>query len=201
VRFESIAIDDAGILSIERIPDQRGFFARVFCAREFSEFGLPVEFVQSSLSVNDYKGTIRGMHFQWPPSRECKILRCVRGHILDVLLDLRPDSHTYLSHAVVELSAENRDAVFVPAGVAHGFQTLEDGTEVLYQMTDYHAPELAGGFRWNDPAFGIDWPLTVCVMSERDRNCPDFDRYAFEAELHRRSSLDPDPGERYAGST
>ena len=99
----------------------------------------------------------------WTPSAESKIVRCVRGRIHDVLLDLRPDSRSYLSHAAVELSAENRESIFVPAGVAHGFQTLEDGTEVFYQMTDYHAPDLAGGFRWNDPAFGIQWPLPAGV--------------------------------------
>src|SRR5262245_48316088 len=128
------------------------------------------------------------MHLQWPPSREAKLVRCIRGGLLDVLLDLRPNSPSYLRHVSVELDDENRTAVFIPHGVAHGFQTLVDATEVLYQMTDFYAPELATGVRWNDPSFGISWPIASgIVISERDVEYPDFDRHAFESELARRS--------------
>ena len=123
---------------------------------------------------------------QWPPSEECKLVRCVRGEILDVLLDLRPESPAYLRHVTVDLSEANRDAVFVPAGIAHGFQTLTDGVEVLYQMSDFYAPQLATGVRWDDPAFGIRWPLPAMAMSPADVSRTAFDRRAFEAELERR---------------
>jgi dTDP-4-dehydrorhamnose 3,5-epimerase len=128
------------------------------------------------------------MHFQWPPSCEGKLVRCVSGRLFDVLLDLRPASPAYLQHLCVLLDADNHDAVFIPHGVAHGFQTLADETEVLYQMTDPYAPDLAAGVRWNDPQFGIRWPvLEGIVLSERDARYPDFDRLAFESELKRRS--------------
>jgi dTDP-4-dehydrorhamnose 3,5-epimerase len=128
------------------------------------------------------------MHFQWPPSREGKLVRCVKGRLFDVLLDLRPDSPTYLRHVCVRLDEASHDAVFIPHGIAHGFQTLADATEVSYQMTDAYAPALATGVRWNDSRFGIEWPITQgIVISERDTNYADFDREAFEAELARRS--------------
>ena len=131
---------------------------------------------------------MRGLHFQWPPSREGKLVRCLKGRVFDVLLDLRPNSPSYLRHVTVELDDEKRDAVFIPHGVAHGFQTLVDSTEVLYQMTDMFAPHLAAGVRWNDPAFGIYWPMrSGIILSEQDANCPAFDRQAFEVELARRS--------------
>jgi dTDP-4-dehydrorhamnose 3,5-epimerase len=140
--------------------------------------------VQASVSYSEKKGTLRGLHFQWLPSREGKLVRCTRGAIVDVLLDLRPDSPTYLNHLTVHLDQENRDAVFVPHGVAHGFLTMADATEVLYQMTDVYAPDLAAGVRWNDPAFSIDWPACgPVVISDRDARYPDFDRQAFETEL------------------
>jgi len=173
----------AASIRIERKADARGFFARTFCIDEFAAHGLPVEFVQASISYNERRGTVRGMHFQWPPSREGKLVRCLRGRLLDVLLDLRPDSPYYLRHCAVQLDEDSRDAVFIPQGVAHGFQTLADRTEVLYQMTDTFAPDLGTGFRWNDPAFAIHWPLPGSVMSERDAQWPDFDRGAFEAQL------------------
>ena len=187
MEFAPLAIDQAFLVRIERMTDERGFFARTFCAEEFRKAGLPAEAVQSSISHNVKRKTVRGLHFQWPPSREGKLVRCVRGGIFDVLLDLRPRSPTYLRHATVELTEANRDAVFVPHGVAHGFQTLSDATEVFYQMTDVYAPELGQGVRWNDPAFGISWPVAdSIVISERDASYPDFDRNAYEAELARR---------------
>src|ERR1019366_6716133 len=144
---------------------------------------------QASVSYNERAGTVRGMHFQWPPSREAKLVRCLRGRLCDVLLDLRPQSASYLRHVAVDLDEDNRDAVFIPHGVAHGFQTLSARTEVLYQMTDVYAPQLAAGLRWNDPAFPIQWPMTEdIVISERDVAYPDFDRQGFEAELRRREA-------------
>ena len=177
----------AFLVRMDRNYDERGFFARTFCAREFRDAGLPAESVQASISFNSKRGTVRGMHFQWPPSREGKLVRCIRGGVHDVLLDLRPTSSTYLRHVAVKLDDENRDSVFIPHGVAHGFQTLGDVTEVLYQMTDEYAPALAVGVRWNDPAFGIEWPIhDAIVISGRDASYPGFDRGSFEAELERR---------------
>jgi dTDP-4-dehydrorhamnose 3,5-epimerase len=183
--FEPLQLGGAVLIKLERKPDPRGYFARSFCVREFAAAGLPTNFVQASLSYNEHRGTLRGMHFQWPPSREDKLVRCVRGALLDVLLDLRPASPSYLKHCAVELSADNGAAVFIPHGVAHGFQTLVNGTEVLYQMTDFFVPDISTGVRWNDPAFGIRWPIPESVMSERDAACPPFDRVQFEADLAR----------------
>ena len=186
--FEPLEMSGAVLVKMERHSDERGFFARSVCLQEFRNHGLPDAFVQSSISWNSRRGTLRGLHFQWPPSREGKLVRCLRGAIHDVLLDLRPDEPTYLAHRAVLLDQSNRDAVFIPSGVAHGFQTLADDSEVLYQMTDFHAPSLAAGVRWNDPAFAIDWPITAdVVIAERDAAYPDFDRRAFVSELTRRS--------------
>ncbi len=188
MKFEALAVHGAFVVGIERNVDERGFFARTFCVQEFADAGLPANVVQASVSFNERRGTVRGMHFQWPQSRECKLVRCVKGSLFDVLLDLRPDSPTYLRHASVRLDEDNHDAVFIPHGIAHGFQTLADATEVSYQMTDTYAPALAAGVRWNDPRFGIEWPITQgIVISERDANYADFDRQPFEAELARRS--------------
>ncbi len=184
--FEPLDIPGAALIRIDRKSDPRGFFARTFCAEEFRDHGLPAAFVQCSISYNERRGTLRGMHFQWPPSREGKLVRCVRGRLFDVLIDLRPDSPAYLQHRSVVLDEEERNAVFIPHGIAHGFQTLADRTEALYQMTDFFAPDLNAGMRWNDPAFAIAWPLAGPTLSERDAVAPDFDRRAFEAELERR---------------
>jgi dTDP-4-dehydrorhamnose 3,5-epimerase len=188
MRFENLGIDGAALVAIERHPDSRGFFARTFCIDEFAAAGLATQAVQASVSYNEHAGTVRGMHFQWPPSREGKLVRCIRGGLRDVLLDLRPSSPTYLRHVAVTLDEDNRDAVYIPPGIAHGFQTLLPRTEVLYQMTDRFAPELAAGVRWNDPAFSISWAaVPQLTISERDATYPDFDRREFEAELLRRS--------------
>jgi dTDP-4-dehydrorhamnose 3,5-epimerase len=182
--FEALELSGAALVKMERHMDERGFFARSVCVEEFRAHGLPAEFVQSSVSWNRRRGTVRGMHFQWPPSREGKLVRCLRGAIHDVLLDLRPTEPTYLRYRAVVLDQENRDAVFIPSGVAHGFQTLADDCEVLYQMTDVHAATLAAGVRWNDPAFGIGWPITAGIaIAERDASYADFDRRGFEAQL------------------
>ena len=138
--------------------DSRGYFARTWCAREFADHGLPDQLVQASLSYNRRRGTVRGMHLQRPPSREAKLVSCVQGAIVDVIVDLRPGSPTFLRHVAVELSAASRDALFIPPMMAHGFQTLADDTCVQYQMTDYYAPELGCGWRWDDPAFPANFP-------------------------------------------
>ncbi len=187
MRFEPLSIVGAALVRIEANVDERGFFARTFCVQEFAAHGLPSAMVQASISSNARRGTVRGLHFQWPPSREGKLVRCVRGRLYDALLDLRPESGTYLRHVSIQLDEDNRDAVFIPPGVAHGFQTLADDTEVLYQMSDIYAPELSAGVRWNDPAFGIQWPLDAAVISERDATYADFDRAQFESEFARRT--------------
>jgi len=186
--FEALDVSGAALVRLEREADERGFFARAACAQEFRAQGLPGAFVQSSLSWNRRRGTVRGLHFQWPPSQEGKLVRCVRGAIHDVMLDLRPAAPSYLRHRAVRLDQDNRDAVFIPAGVAHGFQTLTDDCDVLYQMTEAYAPELAGGVRWNDPAFGISWPITdALVIAQRDAAYPDFHSGHFQALLARRA--------------
>ncbi len=183
MQYEPLPITGALVVKIEAHRDERGFFARTFCSREFAAHGLPGSVVQVSISYNELRGTLRGMHFQWPRSREDKLVRCIRGSMVDVLLDLRPDSSTYLTHCAVQLDDQKRNAVFIPHGIAHGFQTLADDTEVLYQMTDFFAPDLASGVRWDDFAFGIRWPLRPTKISERDANYPDFNRELYEAEF------------------
>jgi dTDP-4-dehydrorhamnose 3,5-epimerase len=166
-----------GVLVIELEPksDHRGFFARTWCRREFAERGLNAALAQCSLSFNPRRGTLRGMHYQAPPHAEAKLVRCTRGAIWDVALDLRPESPTFLGHVGVELTADNRDMLYIPEGVAHGFQTLEDASEVDYQMSACHAPQAARGVRYDDPAFGITWPIDDPIMLERDRTYPDFE--------------------------
>lgn len=183
MQFEPLPVAGAVLVRIQAHRDERGFFARTFCSREFSAQGLPPSIVQASISYNELRGTVRGMHFQWPRSLEDKLVRCIRGSLLDVLLDLRPDSSTYLQHCAVSLDDQERDAVFIPHGVAHGFQTLTNSTEVLYQMTDFFAPDLGSGVRWNDSAFGIRWPLPPAKISGRDASYPDFNRVLYEAEF------------------
>jgi dTDP-4-dehydrorhamnose 3,5-epimerase len=188
MRFKPLAIDGAALVTIEPHPDSRGFFARTFCVDEFAAAGLPTQAVQASVSYNEHPGTVRGMHFQWPPSHEGKLVRCIRGRLQDVLLDLRPASSTYLQHVAITLDEDNRDAVYIPPGIAHGFQTLLPDTEVLYQMTDRFVPDLAAGVRWNDPSFSIPWvSMPQLTISERDAAYPDFNRGEFESELLRRS--------------
>ena len=176
--FSSTAIDGCKKIELERFEDARGFFARAWCSEEFQSAGLPGEVVQSSLSFNRKAGTLRGMHFQLPPSKEGKIVRCVRGAIFDAVVDLRSDADSYLKCVTIRLDDSNRTALFVPPGCAHGFQTLDDATEVLYMMTDVYRPELSAGFRWNDPVFGIDWPIPDPIIIERDAEYEDFDNSA-----------------------
>jgi dTDP-4-dehydrorhamnose 3,5-epimerase len=173
--FEETKIRGVVEVRVNRITDERGFFARSWCRQEFEEAGLDSRLVQCSISYNARKGTLRGMHYQTAPFAEAKLVRCTRGAICDVILDLRPDSSTFKQWVAVTLSAENRDMVYIPEGCAHGFLTLADDTEVFYQMSEYYYPEAARGVRWNDPAFGIDWPEQVEVISNRDRTLPDFE--------------------------
>ena len=173
MRYEPAGLDGAWILELEPHDDDRGFFARVWCAEEFRARGMKDRLAQCSLSFSRRAGTLRGMHFQAPPAEEAKVVRCVRGAVYDVLLDLRPASPSYRKWIARELTAENRRSVYVPEGFAHGFLTLTDDTEVLYLISAPHAPALVRGVRWNDPAFGIEWPRSPAVISERDRTYPD----------------------------
>jgi dTDP-4-dehydrorhamnose 3,5-epimerase len=181
--FTQLPLPDARVVELERFEDERGFFARTWCRREFAEEGLADDLVQCSLSFNRRRGTLRGMHLQLPPFREAKLVRCTRGSVLDVIIDLRPDSPTFTRHAAVELTAENRKALYIPEGFAHGFQTLEDDTELFYQMSEFYAPHHAWGVRWNDPAFGVEWPVADPVLKKRDATYPDFDAAAYERLL------------------
>ncbi len=154
--------------------DERGFFARAWCRSEFEKYGLESTLVQCNISFNARKGTLRGMHYQAAPFAESKLVRCTQGAIYDVVLDLRPQSPSFKEWVAVTLAAEQRNMVYVPKGCAHGFLTLQDETEVFYQMSEVYNAESARGVRWNDPSFGIAWPEKVEVISDRDRNYPDF---------------------------
>ncbi|WP_299645001.1 dTDP-4-dehydrorhamnose 3,5-epimerase [uncultured Chloroflexus sp.] len=174
MRFMPTELKDAYIIEPELYEDNRGFFARVWAQNEFAEHGLVNRVVQMNLSYNRVAGTLRGMHFQHAPYAETKLVRCIRGAIYDVIIDLRPDSPTYKRWIGVKLTAANRLALYVPEGFAHGFQTLEDDTEVFYQVSQYYTPSAEGGVRYNDPAFGIIWPLPVTEMSEKDKRWQPF---------------------------
>jgi dTDP-4-dehydrorhamnose 3,5-epimerase len=174
MRFEPTTVAGAVIVDLERHEDERGFFARTWCAREFEAAGLPAHLEQCSVSWNEHRHTLRGMHWQARPHDESKLIRCTRGVIHDVIVDLRPESPTYLAHVAVRLDEDNWRALFVPAGVAHGFLTLRDRTEVFYQMDAAYVPDAARGVRWNDPALGIEWPAGPAVISPRDATYPDY---------------------------
>lgn len=160
------------MIELQPVEDSRGFFARTWCQREFEAHGLNPGLAQCNTSFNNKKGTLRGMHYQAAPYQEAKLVRCTMGAIYDVIVDLRPDSPTFKQWLAVELTAQNRLMLYIPAGVAHGFQTLQDDTEVFYQMSEFYYSELARGVRWDDPAFGIKWPLPDPILSERDKNYP-----------------------------
>jgi dTDP-4-dehydrorhamnose 3,5-epimerase len=172
--FLKTPLKDARLIDIEKREDERGFFARAWCRREFTANGLNPDLAQCSISFNPHRGTLRGMHFQAKPFEEAKLVRCTSGSLYDVIIDLRPDSPTYLKHLGAVLTAENRRMLYVPEGFAHGFLTLMGATEVFYQITEFYTPEAQRGVRWNDPAFAIDWPEEPRLISERDRNFPDF---------------------------
>jgi dTDP-4-dehydrorhamnose 3,5-epimerase len=168
MRFTATKLAGACIIEPQLREDSRGLFARTYCAREFHEQGLVDSFVQCNTSWNARKGTVRGLHYQLPPSSEVKLVRCTAGSLWDVIVDLCPDSPTYLQHVAVELSARNRLALYIPEMFAHGFQALEDATEVFYQMSDFYTPKLAKGVRYDDPKIGIQWPLPVTSISDQD---------------------------------
>jgi dTDP-4-dehydrorhamnose 3,5-epimerase len=172
--FKETKLKGAYIIEIELMEDERGFFARSFCVKEFKEYGLNPNIAQCNISYNEKKGTLRGMHYQVAPHEEVKLVRCTMGAIYDVIIDLRPDSSTFKQWIAVGLSKENHQMLYVPEGFAHGFQTLEDRTEVLYQISEFHHPEWARGVRWNDPTFGIFWPVNVEIISVGDQQYPDF---------------------------
>jgi dTDP-4-dehydrorhamnose 3,5-epimerase len=174
MRFDATSL--CGAWLIEPVParDQRGFFARTFCAQEYAERGLTTRFVQNSTSQSVAKGTLRGMHFQRAPNAEVKVVSCLKGAVWDVIIDLRPESPTYRRWQGFALTAENRRQLYVPEGFAHGFQTLRDDTEVGYLISAFYAPQAADGLRYNDPAFAIKWPLPLTVISAKDETWPDF---------------------------
>ena len=174
MKFEETKISGVFEVCLEPHPDERGFFARAWCQKEFEDHGLNSRVVQCNISRNAQKGTLRGMHFQDVPYSETKTVRCTRGAIYDVVLDLRPQSATFKEWISVLLTEDAGNMIYIPDGCAHGFLTLQDDTDVFYQMSEFYHPEAARGVRWNDPAFKISWPDTVEVISDRDRTYPDF---------------------------
>lgn len=174
MKFTDTPLKGAFLIDIEKLVDERGFFARSWCKREFAEHGLNPDLAQCSISLSKAKGTLRGMHYQVEPFQETKLVRCTKGSIYDVIVDIRPHSPTYARWFGIVLSAENRTSLYVPEGFAHGFLTLQDDVEVFYQISEFYSAEHARGFRWNDPHFGIEWPLPIEVISERDRTYADF---------------------------
>ena len=172
--FQATPLAGAYLIDLEKRGDDRGFFARAFCQKEFAAHNLATQMVQVNNSLSAQKGTLRGMHYQLAPKGETKVVRCIRGSLHDVILDLRPDSPTFGQSFGAELSAENRRMMYVPKGFAHGFITLTDAAEAFYMVDEFYAPECERGVRWNDPKFAISWPLEPTVISDKDRNFPDF---------------------------
>jgi dTDP-4-dehydrorhamnose 3,5-epimerase len=187
VIFKETKLRGAFTIDLDLKEDNRGFFARAFCQHEFEDHGLKPVIAQANLAFNRRKGSVRGMHFQFPPTAETKLVRCTRGAILDIIVDLRPESPTYLDHVAVELTADNHRAIYVPERFAHGYQVLEDVTETSYQVGEFYTPESEGGLRYDDPALGLTWPLPVTEMSEKDRAWALLEDV--ETELVRRMSL------------
>ncbi|HEY7161897.1 MAG TPA: dTDP-4-dehydrorhamnose 3,5-epimerase [Acidobacteriota bacterium] len=172
--FSETTLKGSFLIEPERKEDHRGFFARTWCEQEFEDHGLNSKLVQCSVSYNHKKGTLRGMHFQEAPFEETKLVRCTKGEIFDAIIDLRPNSETFKKYFSVILNEENRLMLYIPPGFAHGFQTMTDNTEVFYQMSQFYSPEHSRGVRWNDPAFGIQWPADQRIIIDRDLNYPDF---------------------------
>ena len=171
--FIPLELAGAYLIDPEKLEDERGFFARTFCQKDFEVRGLNHQVAQCNISFNAHKGTVRGMHYQ-SPHGEAKLVRCTKGAIFDVIIDLRPKSPTFREHFGVALSEQNRRMLYIPEDFAHGFQTIEDNTEVFYQMSEFFLPKNAHGVRWNDPSFGIRWPEVITIISERDATYPDF---------------------------
>ena len=192
--FTETKLKGAFIIDIERREDSRGFFARGFCQREFEEHGLKPVIAQGNIAHNRKKGTIRGMHFQFPPAAETKLVRCTRGGIVDIIVDLRPQSPTYLRHIAVELTEDNYRALYVPERFAHGYQTLEDKTDTSYSVGEFYAPGTEGGLLYNDPRLALEWPLPVSVISDKDKVWKPLSEQ--ESELKARISLEMEPAHR-----
>ncbi|MBV1906178.1 MAG: dTDP-4-dehydrorhamnose 3,5-epimerase [Pseudomonadales bacterium] len=174
MKFLKTELADVYTIELEKFTDDRGFFARGWCAKEFEDQGLASFTAQVNVSYNELKGTLRGMHYQVAPFEEVKLVRCISGALYDVIIDIRKNSPTYGKHAGFELSAENRKMLYVPTGFAHGFQTLEDNTEALYQVSEFYTPSAELGIRYNDPMFKIKWPCPVSKISEKDAGWPDY---------------------------
>lgn len=168
--FTETKLPGAFIVDVERRRDDRGFFGRAFCRHEFEDLGLEADVAQTNVGVSAKRGTLRGMHFQYPPAVEAKLVRCMHGAILDVIVDLRPESSTFLEHVAVELSGEDQRALYIPGRFAHGYQTLQDETAILYQASTFYAPGAEGGLRYDDPRLNIAWPLPVAAVSDKDSN-------------------------------
>jgi dTDP-4-dehydrorhamnose 3,5-epimerase len=174
MQFTETKLNDAYVIDLEMKTDSRGFFARSFCRKEFLENEIDFDTAQCNISFNEKKGTLRGMHYQTHPYEESKLVMCTRGSIYDVIIDLRPESKSYLQWEAIVLSSKNKKILYIPGGFAHGFQTLEDKTEVFYQMSEFYVPESARGVRWNDPEFAITWPEDERVISIKDQNIADY---------------------------
>ena len=185
--FSETGLAGAFIVDLERREDERGFFAREFCQEEFKEHGLKPVVVQANLAFNATAGTLRGMHFQYPPAAETKLVRCVRGAILDIIVDMRPESPTYLQHIAVELNEDNWRALYVPERFAHGYQALKDNTVTSYHVGEFYTPSAEGGLRHDDPALGLKWPMPVSTISEKDRDFPPYSE--MEQDVRKRMSL------------
>ncbi len=185
--FTETKLKGAFIIDLERRNDERGFFARAFCQNEFREHGLKPAIAQANIASNLKKGTLRGMHFQYPPAAETKLVRCTRGAIVDIIVDLRPESRTYLEHIAVELNDDNMTALYVPERFAHGYQALRDGTDTSYQVGEFYTPDAEGGLRYDDPLLGLQWPLPVSVISPKDQAFQAFRES--EGQLTHRMSL------------
>jgi len=187
VIFTETKLKGAFIIDLERREDSRGFFARAFCQHEFAAHGLKPTIAQANVASNFKKGTLRGMHFQFPPAAESKLVRCTRGAILDIIVDLRPQSETYLQHVAVELNEDNQRALYVPERFAHGYQALRDNTDTSYQVGEFYTPEAEGGLLHDDPRLGLKWPLPISVISEKDQKFALLD--AVEPELKHKMAL------------
>jgi dTDP-4-dehydrorhamnose 3,5-epimerase len=192
VIFKETSLPGAFVIQLERLEDERGFFARAFCQNEFEEHGLNPVIAQANIAFNLKKGTLRGMHFQYPPAAESKLVRCTRGAILDIIVDLRPESPTYLDHFDVELDEENHTALYVPERFAHGYQALADKTETSYQVGEYYTPGTEGGLKYDDPSLDLRWPLPISVISEKDQNWQKFEE--IRGELETRMTVDEGKG-------
>ena len=185
--FTETKLKGAFVIDLERRKDERGFFARAFCQKEFEAHGLKPVIAQANVAFNLKKGTLRGMHFQFPPAAETKLVRCTRGAILDIIVDLRPESPTYCQHVAVELNEDNFRALYVPERFAHGYQALRDSTETSYQVGEFYTPSAESGLLFNDPRLGLRWPLPVTVMSEKDQKFAPLAQ--IEPELKRRMTV------------